>query len=66
MSEEKTDQCDEVLEAAKGKLETCWVIGIAKDGSSYLGSRISSKSDLSDLIWLLEKCKEELIDEDKK
>lgn len=47
-----------VLKAAIGELESVLVIGWDKEGELYTAS---SKSDGGDILWLLEKCKQRLM-----
>lgn len=50
---------DRILEAAKGELEGVVVIGFKKDGSEYFAS---SYADGGDVLWLLERCKKQLLE----
>lgn len=50
---------DRVLESAKGQLEGVVVIGWDKEGEEYFASSIA---DGGDVLWLLERCKQELLD----
>ena len=50
---------DRVLNAAIGNLEAAVVIGWDKDGDFYFAS---SKADVGDVLWLIEKAKKILLD----
>jgi len=45
---------DQILEAAKGKMDGVILIGFDKDGEVYAAS---SYADGGDVMWLLEACK---------
>ena len=49
---------DRILEAAKGRLETCIIIGYNKDGSEYFAS---TKADAGEVIYHLERAKYKLL-----
>ncbi len=49
---------DRVLEATKGELEGIVILGYDKDGNEYFAS---SYADGGDVLWLLERCKQELL-----
>ena len=49
---------DFVLEAAKGKMENVWVLGIDKDGEEYFAS---STGDLGDALLIVELFKKRII-----
>lgn len=49
---------DHILEAAAGKLEGVVVIGYTTDGEEYFAS---SYADGGTVLWLLERCKHELL-----
>ena len=50
---------DRVLEGAKGQLEAVIVIGYTSDGEEYFAS---SKADGGTTLWLLERCKKQLLE----
>ena len=50
---------DRILEAAKGKLEGVVLIGFDKDGVCYAAS---SYADGGTVMWLLEMCKQKMLD----
>ena len=50
---------NKVLEAAKDKVDTVVVIGYGDDGYYFA----SSTSDGQEILWLLEKCKQELLNQ---
>ncbi len=50
---------DEVLEAAKGELEECIVIGWDKDGELWL---MGNRAHAGDALWLLEVAKKTLLE----
>lgn len=49
---------DDVLGAAVGELSTVVVLGYDKDGKEYFASSVS---DGADVLWLLERCKVNLL-----
>lgn len=49
---------DRVLEAAVGKLDKVVIFGYTKDGEEYFAS---STADGPDILWLLERCKRNLL-----
>jgi hypothetical protein len=49
---------DRVLEQAIGKLEGVVVIGYTKEGNEYFASSYASGPEC---LWLLERCKQELL-----
>ncbi len=49
---------DRVLEAAKGKLEGVVLLGYDKEEQEYFAS---TYADSGDVLWLLERCKQELL-----
>ena len=53
---------DRVLEEAKEKLDTCILIGYDKWGDLYFASTVS---DGGDVLWLLEKAKQALMNVDQ-
>ncbi len=56
----KTDiSPDRVLEAAAGKLDKVVICGHDKDGEIYFAS---STADGPSVLWLLERCKRDLLD----
>lgn len=48
-----------VLDAAKDKLSNVILIGYTKSGDEYFASTIA---DGKDVLWMLERCKQELYD----
>ena len=50
---------DRILESAVGELEGVVILGYKKDGSEYFAS---SYADGGDVLWLLERCKRQLLD----
>lgn len=50
---------DRVLEGAKGKLDGLVIIGYDNEGDHYFAS---TYADGGDVLWLLEKCKQALLD----
>ena len=53
---------DKILEAAKGKLESVVILGFDKDEEEYFASSIA---DGADVLWLLEKCKKQLLEDEE-
>ena len=53
---------DRILESAIGKLEDVVIIGYDKDEEEYYASSIA---DGADVLWLLEKCKKQLLEDDE-
>lgn len=49
---------DDVLDAAKGEMESVIVLGFDHDGREYI---YSSKADGADILWALERCKHRLM-----
>jgi hypothetical protein len=50
---------DKVLEDAKDQLDHVVLLGYAKDGSEYFASTLA---DGGDVLWLLERCKQQLLE----
>ena len=50
---------DSILEQAKGKMDDVVLIGWDKDGELYFAS---SLADGGDVLWLIEKCKQALLE----
>jgi len=50
---------DQILEAAKGEMDGVVLMGWKKDGELYFAS---SFGDGGDVLWLMEKCKQALLD----
>ena len=50
---------DRILDAAKEKLEGVVLLGYDKNGETYFAS---SYADGGTILWLLEKCKKQLLD----
>ena len=50
---------DRVLEGAKGQLECVVILGYTNDGVEYFAS---SKADGGETLWLLERCKKQLLE----
>jgi hypothetical protein len=50
---------DRVLEAAKGQLDGCVIIGYDKDGDEYFASTFA---DGGTVLWLIERCKMKLLE----
>lgn len=50
---------DNILDAAKGNLESVLVIGWDKEGEPYFSA---SMADGGDCLWLIEKCKKALLE----
>lgn len=48
-----------LMQAVKDDLNSCFVIGYAKDGSEYFSS---STSDGANIIWMMERVKMKLLD----
>ena len=53
---------DRILDAAVGELEGVVILGYKKDGSEYFAS---SYADGGDVLWLLERCKKQLLEVDQ-
>lgn len=51
---------DRVLDAAKGELTGCVIIGYDNEGCEYFAS---TYADGGEVLWLLERCKKALIGE---
>lgn len=49
---------DDVLQGAMGKLEGAVILGFDKEGEEYFAS---TYADGGDVLWLLERCKQELM-----
>ena len=49
---------DRILEGAIGKMESLIIIGYTKEGNEYFAS---TYSDGGDVLWLLERCKQDLL-----
>lgn len=49
---------DKVLKSAIGKLESVIIIGYDKNENEYFASSIA---DSGDILWLIERCKQELL-----
>ena len=62
--EENVPTCDEVLEQAKGKLESVLLIGIGKDGEE--GYYAGTTSDVDKIIKMTETFKEYILENEKK
>lgn len=52
---------DRVLQQAVGALESVVILGYDRDGLEYFAS---SLADGSDVLWLLERCKRQLLSDD--
>lgn len=50
---------DQVLSSAKGSLDGLVILGYDKDGELYFAS---TYADGGDVLWLLEKCKQALLE----
>ena len=49
---------DRILEGAKGKLDSVVILGYDEAGEEYFASSIA---DGGEVLWLLERCKQELM-----
>lgn len=49
---------DRILEAAMGSMDSVVLLGYDNEGNEYFASSIA---DGSDVLWLLERCKKELL-----
>ena len=52
---------DQILEGAKGKMDTIVIMGYDKDGIEYFAS---SAADGGDVLWLLERLKKVLLEDE--
>ena len=50
---------DRVLESAIGKLDQVLILGFDKNGDEYFAS---SQADGGDVMWLMERCKKQLLE----